>query len=204
MRYLLLTFTCLFVSLGYCQSPGATLLSAIVVDPDSVPVPGVAIINARTGHIVRTDKKGMFQTEIAEDDSVFIYHIAFKRQFANENANGKIIMLEPQINEIGQVDVTDKSIEELKNLQKTVEQIKRVALKKKFEHSNYTESSRMKRYVQQNGSHDKGFKEFFGPTAHLPLEKIIASVAGNEDKRERKKLTSHYHLVKRKDNEKVK
>jgi hypothetical protein len=204
MRYLLLICACLYVSMGYCQSPGTTLLSAIVVDTDSIPIPGVAIINARTCQMVHTDKRGYFQIEIAEDDSIFIYHIAFKRQFANENANGKTIMLEPQINEIKQVDVTDKSIEELKNLQKTVEQIKRVALEKKFEHSNYTESSRMKRFVQQNGSHDKGFKGFFGPTAHLPLEKIIASVAGNEEKRQRKKLTSHYHLVKKKDIEKGK
>jgi len=113
-------------------------------------------------------------------------------------------MLEPQVNELMQVDVKDNAIQEMRNLQQTLEEIKRVALEKKFAHSDYTESLRQKRFVDQNGSHDKGFKYFFGPTVHLPVEKIIASVSGSDDKRERKKLTSHYHLVKRKDNDKEK
>lgn len=198
MRYLLLILVWLIVFQGYAQSPGSTLLSAIVVDPDSVPVPGVAVINTSTLKTVRTDSKGYFQTEIAGNDSVFLYHIAFKRQFVNEKSNGKIIMLEPQINEIKQVDVTDNAVQEMKNLQQTIKDIKRLSLEKKFTHSNYTESLRQKRFVNQNGSHDKGFKYFFGPTVHLPVEKIIGSVAGSNDKRERKKLTSHYHLVKKK------
>ena len=204
MRYLILSFAWLVVFQGYSQAPRTTPLSAVVVDIDSVPVPGVAVINTRTLKTVRTNGKGYFQTEIAADDSVFLYHIAFKKQFANENANGKIIMLEPQINELKQVDVTDKAVQEMKNLQQTLQDIKRVALEKKFKHSDYTESSRQRRFVDQNGSHNKGFKPFFGPTVHLPLEKLMASVAGNEYKRQRKKLTSHYHLVKRKDNEKGK
>ena len=204
MRYLFIIFVWLVVFQGYPQTPKTTILSAIVVDNDSIPVPGVAVINTRTLKIVRTDSKGFFQTEIAGNDSVFLYHIAFKRHFVNEKANGKILRLEPQINEIKQVDVIDNSVQEMKNLQQTLQQIKRAALEKKFTHSDYTESLRHKRFVGQNGSHDKGFKYFFGPTAHLPLGKIIASVSGSEDKRERKKLTSHYHLVKRKDNNKEK
>jgi len=204
MRILFLIGICLIAFLGYGQTPGTTLLSAFVVGPDSIPVPDVALINTRTGHAVRTDQNGFFQAEIAGDDSLFIYHIAYKRQFVNEKANGKIIVLEPQVNEIGQVDVTDHAVEELKNLQKTLEDIKRIAPEKKFEHSNFTDGERQARNVKQNGSHERGFKEFFGPTFHLPVDKIIASVAGTKDKRERRKLTSHYHLVKRKDIEKEK
>ncbi|HEY3369564.1 MAG TPA: hypothetical protein VGK10_01870 [Prolixibacteraceae bacterium] len=204
MRYLILTWMWLIIFQGYSQTPGTILLSAVVVGPDSVPVPDVAIINTRTGHAVHTNKKGFFQTEIAGDDSVFIYHIAYKRQFANENDNGKIIMLEPQIYELNQLDVTEDAVQNMKNLQQTLKDSKRLAPEKKFAHSDYTDSSRQSRFVRQNGSHDKGFKEFFGPTVHLPVEKIVASLSGSDDKRERKKLTSHYHLVKKKDNDKEK
>ncbi|HAH26314.1 MAG TPA: hypothetical protein DCL77_21535 [Prolixibacteraceae bacterium] len=198
MRILLFILIGLGISNVFGQTPGTALLSAIVVGPDSIPVPGVAIINARTGHTVRTNQKGFFQTEIAADDSVFIYHISYKRQFASQNDNGKIIVLEPQINELKQVNVTDNAIQEMRALQQTVNDIKRMAPKKK---AMDTISARQQMFIDQNGSFHKGFKPFFGPTIHIPLEKMVASLAGNEDKRERKKLTSHYHLVKKKDNE---
>ena len=196
MRILLLTFACMGAFHAYSQAPVSTQLSAVVVGPDSLPLHGVAIINTRTGHTVRTNQNGFFQTEIAEDDSVFIYHIAFKRKFANESANGKIIVLELQINELRQVDVTDNTIKQLKNLEQTVKDIKRLAPMKKL--TDYDMDSRQTRFIEQNGSHTKGFMPFFGPTVHVPVEKIITVVAGSDDKRLRKKLTSHYHLVKTK------
>ena len=204
MRYLLLIFIWPVVFNGYPQVPKTTLLSAIVVDNDSIPVPGVAVINTRTLKMVRTDSTGFFQTEIAGNDSVFLYHIAFKRRFVNENDNGKILRLEPQINEIQQVDVIDNAVQEMKNLQQNLEDIKGLILVKKFTDSDFTESLRISGSVQQNGSHDKGFKPFFGPTLHLPIGKIAELVGGNENKHQRRKLTSHYHLVKKKDNDKEK
>lgn len=201
MKWLLLSLACLAVFQTYSQRPGTTLFSAVLVDPHSLPIPDVTIINTRTYHTVRTDEKGYFQTPIAGNDSLFIYHIAFKRQFINENANGKIIVLEPQLNEIKQVDVTDNALQDLKNLQKTLQDIKRVAPEKKYGHSDYTESSRQERFIGQHGSHTKGFKPFFGPTIKFPLATVINAVAGDQEKRKRKKLTAHYHLVKTKNNE---
>lgn len=198
MRWLLFILACMVVFQTYSQTTESSLLSAVLVGPDSLPVPDVAVINTRTFHTVRTDENGYFQTEIAGDDSLFIYHIAFKRQFINENDNGKVIVLEPQVNEISQVDVTDSALQDLKNLQKTLKDIKRVVPDKKYDHSDYTESSRQKLFVERNGSHTKGFQPFFGPTVKLPLGTIINAVAGNAEKRKRKKLTSHYHLVKNK------
>lgn len=202
MRWLLLTLACMGVFRVSSQSPETLLFSAVLVGPDFLPVPDAAVINTRTFHTVRTDANGYFQTEIAGNDSLFIYHIAFKRQFINENANGKTIVLEPQVNQIRQVDVTDNALEELKHLQKTLRDIKRVAPEKRFEHSDYTAGSRQKGFVEQYGSHTKGFKPFFGPTVQFPLGTIIHTVAGNREKRKRKELTSHYHLVKRKGKEK--
>lgn len=202
MRFLVFTFACLGILRAYSQSPRSTLLSAVVVDADSLPVPDVAIINTRTFHTVRTNESGYFQTEIAEDDSVFIHHIAYKRRFANESDNGKIIVIEHQVNELKQVNITDNAKEELKNLQKTMKDIKRIAPTKKL--TDFTVNSRHKLFVEQNGSHTRGFMPFFGPTTTIPLEQIISLVAGSEQKRQRKKLTPHYHLVKKKDSKKEK
>lgn len=204
MRPLLLTLACLAVIKVYCQTPVTSLLSAVVVGPDSLPVPDIAIINTRTFHTVRTNGNGYFQTEIAMGDSLFIYHIAFNRRFVNKNDNGKIIVLEPHVNELIQVDVNGNALQELKNLQKTLQDIKRVAPEKKHNHSDYTAGSRQESFVKQHGSHTKGFSPFFGPTVQLPLGTIIDALTGDQDKRKRKKLTSHYHLVKTKDNEKKK
>jgi hypothetical protein len=204
MRILLLSLACLGVINAFSQATATSSLSAVVVGPDSLPVPDVAIINTRTFHTVRTNENGYFQTEIAENDSLFIHHIAFKRKFANHSHNGKIIVLEAQVNELQQVDVTDDAIQEMKNLQKTMEDIKRMAPQKKYSHSDFTDGSRQKNFVERHGSHTKGFMPFFGPTVQVPLGTIINAIGGNVDKRQRKKLTSHYHLVKRKDLEKEK
>lgn len=204
MRILLFSLACMGVFTAFSQSPRATMLSAVVVGPDSLPVPDVAIVNTRTFHTVRTNEKGYFQTEIAENDSLFIHHISFKRQFINHKFNGKIIVLEAQVNELQQVNVTDDAIQEMKNLQKTLEDIKRIAPQKKYSHSDFTDGSRQKNFVERHGSHTRGFMPFFGPTVQVPLGTIINAIGGNMDKRQRRKLTSHYHLVKRKDLEKEK
>lgn len=198
MRFILIPFLFLFVFEGYSQNTKETMLSGIVVGNDSVPVSDVAIINIRTGKTTRTNTNGFFQIEIALEDSFLVYHIAYKKRIINEKHNGRYIVLEPEIVELMQVDVTDKNEKELKNLEETVDDIKRLAPLKKPE--GFDIKSRQSYFYEQHGSHTKGFSPFFGPTVRSPIAKIITLVAGSEEKRQRKKLTSHYRLVKNKTN----
>lgn len=194
MRILLLSLAFLMALQVYSQSEEMTVLSGIVVDSDSVPIPDMAIINTRTLTTVRTNEKGFFQVLISDNDSLLIYHIAYKRRFITKKNNGELIIMEPEINEIKQVDVTNNYIKELKNLQKTVDEIKRVAPLEK--QSKEERKSRITNFVEQNGSHNKGFSPFFGPTVSVPIGKIIQLTGMDMEKQKRKKLTSHYHLVK--------
>jgi hypothetical protein len=197
MRFILLPFFFffLFVFDAYSQHAKETILSGIVVVNDSIPVTDVAIINIRTGKTVRTNANGFFQIEIASEDSLLVYHIAYKKRIINEKYNGRHIVLEPQIVELMQVDVTDKNEKDLKNLEETVNDIKRIAPLEKQE--GFDAKSRQSYFYDQHGSHTKGFSPFFGPTVRAPISKIITLVAGSEEKRQRKKLTSHYQLVKK-------
>jgi len=196
MRLLILTFALLLVFQAYSQTPGKVLLSAIVVDADSIPVTGVAIINSHTGKTIHTNEHGYFQTEYDEGDSLFIYHIGYERQFAGDDDNGRIIKLVLRVNELKQVDVNDKSMEDIKYFQQTIKDIKRLALKKKI--ADYDANSRQQRFIDQYGSLTKGFKPYFGPTVHVPFTKLVAMVSVNENKQQLKKLTSHYHYIKTK------
>lgn len=196
MRFILLAFLLFSVFNCYSQHTGKVILSGIVLDTDSVPIPDVAIINTLTGKTVRTNANGFFQTEIAAADSLLVYHIAYKKQFINKKNNGRYMVLELEIRELLQVDVTNKSEQELKNLKETVDDIKRLAPLKKGE--GYDLKSRQNYFYDQNGSYNKGFGSFFGPTSRIPLGKVTALVSGKTEKRQKKKLTSHYHLVKRK------
>lgn len=196
MRYILLAFSVFLVSQCYSQSPQKILISGVVIGPDSAVIPGVAIINTRTLKTVRTNLYGYFQTEIASEDSLLVYHIAFKKRFITSGNNGHRIVLEPEIQELRQVDIIDKKEQEQKNLDNTVSEIKRLAPMKKL--SGYDQKSRQSYFIDANGSHNKGIIPFFGPTIKSPLAKAVALVAGTEEKRQRKKLTSHYHLIKKK------
>ena len=71
MRYLFIIFVWLVAFHAYPQSSKTTILSAIVVDNDSVPVQGVAVINTCTLKVVCTDSKGFLETEISGNDSFF-------------------------------------------------------------------------------------------------------------------------------------
>ncbi len=195
MRFILIPFFFLFVFEGYSQQPMKTILSGIVIGNDSIPVPEVAIINIRTGKTSRTNANGFFQIEIALEDSLLVYHIAFKKRFVNEKHNGRYILLEPEVVELMQVDVSDKKEKEQKNLQETVTDIKRLAPQEKPE--GFDIKSRQSYFYDQHGSHNRGFMPFFGPTIRSPLSKVITFVAGSEEKRQRKKLTTHYQLVKK-------
>ena len=200
MRNILPGFLIFLVLQSYSQSPAKIPFSGIVVSNDSIAIPGVAIIDTQSGKILaHTNAKGFFQTEINADDSVCIYHIAFKRRFVNGKDLGKRIILEPEVHELRQVDVIDKQEKEQKHLEQTVDEIKRMAPMKKL--TGYDLKSRQSYFIDENGSHNKGFSPYFGPTIKSPAGKIVALVAGSEEKRQRKKLTSHYHLVKKPKNQ---
>lgn len=194
MRALLFSFAFLMVLQAYSQSEEITVISGIVADSDSVPVPDMAIINTHTLNTVRTNENGFFQAQISGNDSLLIYHISFKRRFITKKDNGKLILLEPEINEIKQVNVTADHGKESENLEKTVNDIKRLARINKP--SKEEMKSEVTTFVEQNGSHNKGFSPFFGPTISVPIGKIIQLAGLDMNKQKRKKLTSHYHLIK--------
>lgn len=196
MRSLFLAFLLFFVCNCFSQSGVHMVISGIIVDFDSIPIPDVAIVNTRSNKTVRTNSIGYFQTEIVSEDSLLIYHIAYKKRFVNKNNNGRCIVLEPETQELMQVDITNKNEQEMKNLGETINDIKRLANMKKLE--GFDLKSRQDYFYDQNGSHNNGFMQFFGPTFHIPFGKIIGLIGGNEEKRLKKKLTSHYHLVKKK------
>jgi len=187
MRNILPGFLIFLVLQSYSQSPAKIPFSGIVVSNDSIAIPGVAIIDTQSGKILaHTNAKGF-------------YHIAFKRRFVNGKDLGKRIILEPEVHELMQVDVIDKQEKEQKHLEQTVDEIKRIAPLKKL--TGYDLKSRQSYFIDENGSHNKGFSPYFGPTIKSPAGKIVALVAGSEEKRQRKKLTSHYHLVKKPKNQ---
>ncbi|MBV5315465.1 MAG: hypothetical protein JZU47_19335 [Prolixibacteraceae bacterium] len=195
MRILLLFLALLAVCSGFSQPAKKILLSGIVLNPDSVPIPDVAIINARTGKTVRTNTAGFFQAEMAEGDSLMAYHIAFKKRFIRETDNIQFLVLEPEIQELLQIDITDHE-QEKKNLEQTVDDIKRLAPLEEL--SGYDLKSRQTQFIEDHGSHNKGFSPFFGPTVHVPFGKIGEIVSNLTKRHQLKKLSSHYHLVKTK------
>jgi len=195
MRIVLLIIALLMVYTGFSQPAKKILLSGIVINPDSVPIPDVAIINARTGKTVRTNTAGFFQAEIAEGDSLMAYHIAFKRRFISETDNIRFLVLEPEIQELLQIDITDHE-QEKKNLEQTVDDIKRLAPLEKL--SGYELKSRQTQFIEDHGSHNKGFSPYFGPKTHVPLSKIGGLISNLTKRHQLKKLSSHYHLVKTK------
>jgi hypothetical protein len=193
MRYALF-LVCLFFTLnGFSQNSGRILISGIVIGSDSIPVQGAAIINVQTGKLIHTDKKGFFHSEFAVKDSLLIYHIAYKKQFINKNDNRKCFVLEPEVHELMQVDVLDKSKQEKKYLDSTMILVNQLAPKEKL--TGYDKKSTMNYFIDENGSHTKGFSPYFGPTFKFNFGKNTKNVIRREEKRQLKEMTSHYHLV---------
>ena len=197
MRRFLLFFLVSFTLESAAQTTGKILISCIISNPDSVAIPDVAVIDVRTGKTVRTNSNGFFQIEIAENDSLLAYHIAYKKRFININDNGKSIVLEPEVQEIMQVDILDNKEQEQKKINQVENDIKRIAPLKKNE--GYDPKVSMKNFVAEHGSHDKAYIQFFGPTVGVSTGQIATVISKISNKRKLKKLTSHYHLVKKKD-----
>lgn len=186
----LLSFEC------FSQYSGKLLVSGFVVNPDSIPIPDVAIINLQTDKAMRTNFFGFFQTEIQAGDSLLLYHIAYRRHYIKSKDNGKLIVLEPEIQELKQVNVTGQTERRQENLEQTMDDILRLAPMKNL--SGYDLHSTQEYFILENGSHTKGFSPFFGLTVPLPLEKITGLVVKTEDQKELKKMTSHYHIQQKK------
>jgi hypothetical protein len=191
----IIALVCVFiVQFSSAQITGKVLVSGTVVDTDFMPVQGVAIINVKTGKIARTDKDGLFQTELSVKDSLLIYHIAYKKQFINSNDIRKKFVLEPEVFELKQVDVLDKNKQTNKNLDSMMQSVNQLAPKEKL--SGYDEKSTLNYFVDENGTHNKGFSPYFGPSFKIPFGKNINAVIHREEQRQIKEMTSHYHLVK--------
>jgi hypothetical protein len=178
------------------QNPTQILVSGIILTLDSIPVPDVSIINVRTGKTVRSNTSGFFQTEITENDSLLVYHIAFQKQFITEKENGRYILLEPEIQELMQVDIIDSKELERKKMEELSNDIKQQVPKEKP--TGYDLKSRQSYFIDENGSHNKGFSPFFGPTFRIPLGEIANIVSELGIFRRKNTTTSHYHLVKKK------
>jgi hypothetical protein len=192
---ILLAFVCVFiVLLSEAQITGKVMVSGTVIDNDFMPIQGVAIINVKTGKIARTDKDGFFQAEFSVSDSLLIYHIAYKKQFINSNDIRKKFVLEPEVFELKQVDVMDKNKQSNKDLDSMMISVNQLAAKKKL--SGYDEKSQLDYFVNETGSHTKGFSPYFGPSFKIPFGKNINAIIHREEQRQIKEMTAHYHLVK--------
>ena len=200
MRPTLLLFFLCFTLYGIAQSPEKILVSSIVISSDSLPVPDVAIINVRNGKTVRTNSNGYFEIEMNVNDSLLAYHIAYKKRFINKNDNAKKIILEPEVQELLQIDILDNTDSQEKKMDKLEKDIMKVAPLKKLE--GYNPKVALQSFIDKNGSHNKAFSPYFGPTFHLSTSQIVSKISKMSEKRKLKRLTSHYHIVKKKDQKK--
>jgi hypothetical protein len=165
MRFSAFLVCAFFILNGYSQTSGRILISGYVISSDSLPVQGAAIINSQTGQLVHTDKKGYFQSDFAVKDSLLIYHIAYKKQFVNKSDTRKYFVIEPEVHDLMQVDILDKDEQEKKHLDSTVFMIRQIAPKKKL--FGYEKKSTVDFFIDENGSHKKGFSPYFGPTLNM-------------------------------------
>ncbi len=195
MRLFLFTFASILWLGIQAQQIKKIPISGILITSDSIPVPDVAIINARTGLSIRSNSAGFFQTEMNENDSLLLFHIAFKRRFIKSTQLREFIVLENEIQELMQIDISDKTKKEAKNLDNTVSDIKRIAPMKEL--SGYDVHSKQEYFIREHGSHNKAFVPFFGPTFIVPLSVIGNKISKKKERQRRKKLTSHYHLIRK-------
>lgn len=175
MRHLIFVILLIMASDLNAQQPRSVIsISGIIVSPDSLAIPDVTIVSSRTGKTIHTNAAGYFKTEMTPGDSLFVYHISFERRYITAKDNGKLIILKPEVQVIKQVNVKDVSKQEQKNLEATMDDIMRLAPMKTL--TGYDLHSREDYFILENGSLTRGFSPFFGPTLHIPLEKISSLV----------------------------
>lgn len=184
---------------GLTQNTDRILISGIILDTDSIALPDVAVINVRTGKTVRTNSDGFFETTMAEEDSLLAYHIAYKRLFISYRDNARTLVMFSETHELLQVEVTEDSEAAQKKADKLSEDIMRVAPLKKLE--GYDRKSIQEYFYEENSSHNKAFSPYFGPTVRVSSGKFGVAISKISKKRQLKKQTAHYHLVKKKKSE---
>ncbi len=158
---------------GFCctaQTPKRSLLSAVLISPDSMAIPDVAIINVRTEQTVRTNTNGFFQVEIEAGDSLITNHIAFRKRIITEADNARTLILEPEIQELLPIDVTSEKNQEEQQMKEMAQSINQIAKQKKLD--GFDRKSRQTYFYDQHGSYNRGFSPHFGPTVGIPLWKI--------------------------------
>jgi hypothetical protein len=111
----------------------------------------------------------------------------------NSSDNRKRFILEPEVHELMQVDILDKNTKQKEYLDSTMISVKQLAPKQKL--VGYDKKSKMAYFIDENGSHTKGFSPYFGPSFHLNFGKTTSKVIRREQKRQLKELTAHYHVV---------
>lgn len=186
---------CVFLPfLLFAQQANNTQVSGVILSSDSIPIPDVAVIHPRTGLAVRTNSTGFFQTMINENDSLLLFHISYKKRFVKATSKQQYIILESEVQELMQIDVLNQQEKEARNLQQTLSEIKRAAPMQTL--TGYDLHSKTEYFVRDNGSHNKAFMPFFGPTLSFSLNTILKPITNQSEKRARKKLTGHYHLIK--------
>lgn len=186
LNYLALAAVLMIAADSTAQQANQTIpISGIIVSADSLAIPDVAIVNTRTGKTIHTNAAGYFQTELAAGDSLFVYHIAYERRYVTSKNNGKLIFLKPEVHEIRQVNVADVSKREQRNLEENMKEIMQLVPTKTL--TGYDLHSREDYFILENGSQTRGFSPYFGPTLHIPLEKITALVKMNKVQNEGKK-----------------
>jgi hypothetical protein len=191
MRILWTIAIVLLVLESHAQNSNKVVISGTITDTQRIPIKGVAIINVKTGKVHRTDSKGYFETEFSAKDSVLIYHIAYKKEFVNSNEIRKTFVLEPEIIELKEVNITEKTpssgMDSLAN--------SAANLAKQKQLSGYDEKSQLSYFVDEKGTHTKGFSPFFGPSFQIPIGRSLEEIIKREEQRQIKEMTSHYHLV---------
>lgn len=144
--------------------------SAIVLDQDSLPIFGATVVNPRTGNMVKTDKKGFFCAKIAEDDSLLVYHIAYRRRFLHLSDNCLRLQLIPENYRLNEVTVYEDSASIARKMDAIVQEIRTKALSKKLE--GYDRTSRQDRFYFDNSVRAKASSPYFGPTANISFGQI--------------------------------
>ena len=168
------------ISTVVCLAQKSSMIdfSGIIMANDSVPLPNVSIINLKTGKTVSTNEEGFFHTIMAEDDSILVYHISYKRMFLHFNDNLHKFYMVPDAQELPMVNVIadSKSIQE--KAKALSSDIVRIALSKKLE--GYDKQSRQEYFYGANGSHNKAFSPYFGPSVHLSISQIARLFSGKK------------------------
>lgn len=152
------------------QRPPLFDFSAIILDRDSLPVFGAAVFNPRTEKTVRTDTNGFFCTQIAEGDSLLVYHIAYKRRFLHLSDNCMRLQLIPENYRLDEVTIYEDSASIAKKMDILAQEIITKALSKKLE--GYDKTSRQDRFYFDNSVRAKASSPYFGPTVGISFTQI--------------------------------